>query len=219
MSAAVAPSPPMPAPESPPPTAQPPTGLTRRLATLPHGDVNQNPQGMTLGQLLREDLHTHDDQLSSPGFWALAVHRLGNWRMGVKSRALRPPLSALYRVAYHGVIALWGIDLPYNCRLGRRIRFEHHGCVFIGVESIGDDVVFRHSATVGLKDRHSTQIPTIGSRVEVGPGACVVGGISVGDDSYIGANTVLADDLPAGGAVLGNPARTVKLDDLVSPKP
>jgi serine O-acetyltransferase len=210
MSAAVAPAPPPLTP--PPPTVSKAAPRPRR--TTPLGNENQNPADVSFVELLREDLRTHDNRLAAPGFWALAVHRFGNWRMGVKSKWLRPPLSALYRAAYHGTIAMWGIDLPYNCRLGRRIRFEHHGCIFIGVWSIGDDVTFRHSATVGLLNRDARQAPTIGSRVEIGPGACVVGGIRVGNDTFIGANTVLANDLPDGRAVLGNPARPINPGEL-----
>jgi len=181
-----------------------------RRHPLPSGSENQNPADIGLVDLLLEDFRTHDHDAMSGGFWALAVHRFGNWRMGIKSALLRPPLTALYRIGYHAVIAIYGIDIPYNARLGRRIRFEHHGCVFVGVWSMGDDVVFRHSATIGLARRGATEAPTIGSRVEIGPGACIVGGIRVGNDTVIGANTVLADNLADGETVLGNPARLVK---------
>jgi serine O-acetyltransferase len=179
------------------------------------GNTNENPRGIGFLQLLREDFQTHGCSLRAGGFWALAVHRFGNARMDIESKPLRAPLSALYRVAHKAVIALWGIDMPYNAKVGRRLRIDHHGCAMLGAKVIGDDVWIRHSATIGLARRTEPTAPTIGNRVEIGPGACIVGAIHVGDDSYVGANTVLADSVPAGSAVLGVPARTVKLDQLL----
>jgi serine O-acetyltransferase len=99
------------------------------------------------------------------------------------------------------------------------VRFNHHGCVFVGAWNIGDDVHFHHSVTIGLVRRGSKRAPIIGNRVEIGPGACIVGEIEVGDDCYIGPNTVLAQSIAAGTTVLGVPARTVSLERLVDPPP
>jgi serine O-acetyltransferase len=187
-------------------------------ALLP-GDRDENPRGIGLLALIREDLRTHDDNLLAPGFWALCAHRLGNARMRVKPSVLRAPLSAAYQVAFHGVIALWGIDLPYNVRVGRRLRIEHHGCLMVGAHSIGDDVIIRHSVTMGLQHRHASEFPTIGDRVEIGPGACIVGGIHIGDGAYIGPNSVVARDVRPGTAVIGIPPRPVDLATLALPAP
>jgi serine O-acetyltransferase len=183
---------------------------------LAMGMRNENPPAIGFWQLLREDFRTHGHSLRAGGFWALAVHRFGNLRMGIRSRPLRAPATALYRTAHHAVIALFGIDLPYNAKLGRRLRIDHHGCVMLGARMVGDDVWIRHSVTIGLSRRtERNAAPTIGHRVEIGPGACIVGAIHVGDDSYVGANSVLADSVPAGSTALGVPARTVKLEQVV----
>jgi len=179
------------------------------------GNTNENPPGIGFLQLLREDFQTHGRSLRAGGFWALVVHRFGNVRMDIQSKPLRAPFSALYRTAHWAVIALWGIDMPYNAKVGRRLRIDHHGCAMLGAKVIGDDVWIRHSATIGLARRTEPTAPTIGDRVEIGPGACVVGAIHVGDDSYVGANTVLADSVPAQSAVLGVPAHTVKLEQVL----
>jgi serine O-acetyltransferase len=184
---------------------------------LAPGDRDENPNGIGLLALLREDLRTHDDNLLAPGFWALCTHRLGNARMRIKSAPLRAPLSVAYQVAFHGVIALWGIDLPYNVRVGRRLRIERHGCLLVGARAIGDDVIIRNSVTMGLQNRHAAEFPSIGNRVEIGPGACIVGGIHVGDDAYIGPNSVVARDVRPGSAVIGIPPRCVDLAALGAP--
>jgi serine O-acetyltransferase len=138
----------------------------------------------------------------------------------VRPAAVRAPLSVLYRAAHRAAIAMWGIDLPYNSKIGRRFRIAHHGSFHLGARVVGDDVLIRHAATIGLADRHDlTTCPVIGNRVEIGPGACVVGKIHVGDDSYVGPNSVVADDVPPGSTALGVPAREVGLDQyLEKPK-
>jgi serine O-acetyltransferase len=188
------------------------------LNPLPYGDRDQNPPGMSLRALLAEDFATHGHDPLSPGFWALAVCRFGNWRMS-RPRYLRPPLTAAYRFARQAAVALWGIDLPYNSRIGRRLQIQHHGGFFLGARSVGDDVIIRHAATIGLANRHAHRAPQIGNRVEIGPGACIVGDISVGDDAFIGPNTVVATSVPAGATALGNPGRLVDLAKLVEPPP
>jgi serine O-acetyltransferase len=195
----------------------PPIERAASEGPLRKGDCNENPEDIGMLALLAEDFRTHDSDLLCAGFWALAVQRFGNWRMGVRRRALRAPLSVAYTIARHVVVAAWGMDLPYNSRIGRRVRFNHHGCVFVGAWTIGDDVHFHHSATIGLVRRDSRKAPIIGSRVQIGPGACIVGEIEVGDDCYIGPNTVLAQSIPAGTSVIGVPARTVSLERLLDP--
>lgn len=182
------------------------TGKVRGIdASLLPGDRDENPEGIGLLALLAEDFATYQRDPFAPGFWAVAVHRFGNWRMGVRTKLLRAPLTVTYRVAFHGVVALWGIDLPYNVKIGRRLRIMHHGCLMVGARQIGDDVVIRHAVTLGLRERSGRGFPTIGNRVEIGPGACIVGNVKVGDDAYIGANTVIANNVRPGVALLGIP--------------
>jgi serine O-acetyltransferase len=183
-------------------------------AALPVGERNENPAGMSLLALWAEDFATYRRDLLAPGFWAVAVHRLGNWRMGVRSKVARAPLTVAYRAAFQGVVALWGIDLPYNVKLGRRVRIDHHGCLMMGARQIGDDVVIRHSVTMGLRERNGRGFPTIGNGVEIGPGACIVGNVKIGDGAYIGANTVIANNVRPGVSVLGIPPLPIDLEQL-----
>lgn len=179
-------------------------------APLPTGDVNGNPRDIGSLALLAEDFRTYDRDPLAAGFWAVTVHRMGNWRMAIKPKWLRAPATVAYRAAYRGVIALWGIDLPYNMKIGRRFRLGHHGCVHIGAREIGDDVTIQHSVTVGLIRHNTLRFPTIGNRVEIGPGAAIVGSIHVGDDSFVGANTVVGRDLLPASKVMGIPMRFEK---------
>jgi serine O-acetyltransferase len=175
------------------------------------GDMNNNPDGIVFRALIAEDFRTHGSSLFEPGFWAVAIHRFGNWRMGIRSKLLRLPFSALYKILHPFVRFGFGIDLPYPTILGRRVRIWHHGGIFMGARSIGDDVHLRHNTTMGVLHRgESDAKPVIGNRVDIGPGAVILGGIEIGDDVVIGANSVVLRDVPAKSTVLGIPARPVQ---------
>jgi serine O-acetyltransferase len=181
------------------------------IPPLPRGDTNQNPSGIGFLALLAEDFRTYDRNLMEPGFWAVAVHRFGNWRMGLRPRPLRAPATVAYRTLKTAVHWGWGIKLDYTVKLGRRVRIWHHGGMVLGARSIGDDVHIRQNTTFGIPRRTELAAkPIIGDRVDIGCGAVLLGHIHVGADSVIGANSVVTRDVPAGSLVVGNPARVVK---------
>lgn len=172
--------------------------------------ANNNPPGVGLLRLLREDLRTHGGKWLEQGFWAVAVHRFGNWRLGLP-RVLRPPFSLAYKVLYRWVEWTCGISLPCETRVGRRVRLWHHGGMILAARAIGDDVQVRQNTTFGSARRGADwDRPVIGDRVDVGCGACVLGPITVGPDSVIGANAVVLADVPPGSVAVGVPARVAK---------
>lgn len=162
---------------------------------------------MKLWEQIREDWVAHDRDWTRPGFRAVAVHRFGNWR-----KTLAPPLSlplgVVYRRMYRMVRDRYGIELPWTAKVGRRVVFEHqHGIVIHGFSTIGDDCVIRHGVTLGNRtaDRGG-DAPTLGSKVNVGAGAKILGPVQIGDGANIGANAVVLSDVPAGTTAVGVPA-------------
>ena len=189
-----------------------------KLPPLPKGDRNENPPGIRLWQLLGEDLRTHDGNLFEQGFWAVAVHRFGNWRMGIRWKPFRAPFSLLFNFLFKFVELTCGITLPYTTKLGRRVRIWHHSGMILHARSIGDDVHLRHNTTFGVVRRNANRgIPTIEDRVDIGCGVCVFGNVRVGHDSIIGANAVVLEDVPPGCVAVGVPAKVVRRG-LVSPE-
>ncbi|MEA1604722.1 serine O-acetyltransferase [Pseudomonas spirodelae] len=177
------------------------------------GTRNCNPPGIGFMALIKEDFITHERDLFSQGFWALAVQRFGNWRMGIGNRLLRMPLSLLYKILEKLVEWLCGISLKYTVVVGRRVRIWHHGGMVLGALAIGDDVHIRQNTTFGVKHRGDPRWlkPVIGNRCDIGTGAVIVGGIEIGDDSFVGANAVLAQSVPANSVVLAvKPQITMK---------
>lgn len=183
-----------------------------QTATAPagHGAANLNPSGIGLIALLSEDLRTHDGKLFEQGFWAVAVHRFGNWRMG-RAKVLRIFCTPLYRFLAKVVEWTCGITLPYTVKLGRRVRIWHHGGMILHAASIGNDVHIRQNTTFGIarKDR-LFELPTIEDRVDIGCGVAILGSVTVGHDSAIGANAVVLNDVPPRSVAVGVPAKVVK---------
>jgi serine O-acetyltransferase len=193
----------LPSPRTPPPRPPPPP--------LPTGATNENPKGISFLALLAEDLKTHDNDPLQPGFIAVAVHRFGNWRMD-KPKLVRAPLTVAYKVLFTAVDIGLGIDLSYTVKLGRRVRLWHHGGMILGARSIGDDVHIRQNTTLGILSRDELRAkPVIEDRVDIGAGACILGNVTVGHDTVIGANTVVVKDEPPHSTLFGIPARPVKL--------
>ena len=192
-------------------TATPEIPRDGELPPLNKGDRNMNPAGVSFLSLLREDLRTYEGNLFEPGFWAVAVHRMANWRMSIRPKLLRAPVSMGVKVLTWVVELIGGIHLPYTVKLGRRVRIWHHGGIVLHARSIGDDVHIRHCTTFGIANRDQLRaIPIIEDRVDIGCGACILGNVTVGHDSLIGANAVVISDIPPCSTAVGIPARVVK---------
>lgn len=179
------------------------------------GRENRNPEGLGLWALLREDYCTHDRNPLEPGFWAIAVHRLGNARMSIRSRLLRAPCTVAYHAAALGVRWGWGIKLDYTVELGRRVRLWHHGGMILGARRIGNDVHIRQNTTFGVA-RRSQRFgkPVIEDGADIGCGVAILGPVCVGRDSIIGANTVIVRDVPPASVVVGASTRMWPRTDL-----
>jgi serine O-acetyltransferase len=178
---------------------------------LPRGDHNANPPGIGFLQLLREDLRTHEGNLFEQGFWAIAVHRFGNWRMGFRSKLVRAPLTLLYRFLFKMVEWTCGITLPYTTRVGRRLHIWHHSGMILHARSIGDDVHIRHNTTFGVvRTNQNLAIPIIGDRVDIGCGVSILGAVRIGSDVSIGAHSLVLASVPDGAVAVGAPAKVVR---------
>ncbi|MEU0494529.1 serine O-acetyltransferase EpsC [Mycobacterium sp. NPDC006124] len=168
---------------------------------------------MSLLSTLREDLRNaraHDpaargdleNALVYSGLHAIWSHRLGH-RMWANPR-LRGPARVLMQLTRF----LTGIEIHPGATIGRRFFIDHGMGVVIGeTTEIGDDVMVYHGVTLGGRTLQQVKRhPTIGHRVTIGAGAKILGPLTVGDDSAIGANAVVTRDVPAGSIATGIPA-------------
>jgi serine O-acetyltransferase len=157
---------------------------------------------------ISEDL-AHYDSWTRPGFHALAAHRVGVWRWGLP-KPVRAPVTAGYLLAQLLIRNVYSIELTSRTAVGRRLRLAHEGGVMIHPDVvIGDDCLIRQNVTIGIVSDDATAAPKIGNRVEIGAGAVIIGGVTIGDDARIGPNAVVTTNVPARGMAVATPARVI----------
>ena len=186
--------------------AQPPAAATGTPAST---SVDAPTPG--LFALIKEDYIAHGRDWTRPGFRAVATYRFGVWRMAVRPKILRAPFSMLYRILFRRCRNVYGIEVPYSAKIGRRVVIEHQsGIVIHGNSEIGDDSILRQGCTLGNKTlERPFDAPKLGKHVNVGAGAKILGAVKVGDGAVIGANSVVLRDVPAGMIAVGIPAMNV----------
>ncbi len=145
-------------------------------------------------------------------FWAMISHKIAH-------RFYKMHLFFIARLISQ--ISRWftGIEIHPGATIGHGVFIDHGMGVVIGETcEIGDNVLIYQNVTLGgtgkdVGKRH----PTIESNVMVGSGAKVLGPITIGHDSKVGAGSVVLHDIPPYSTVVGIPGRTVNRNDLASP--
>jgi serine O-acetyltransferase len=105
----------------------------------------------------------------------------------------------------------YGISIPYNTRIGPGLYIGHHGGIVVNHDVvIGRDCNINHEVTIGAKyGGKNPGVPVIGDRVYLGPGCKVIGGVYLGNDVAVGANSVVLDSIPDSAVAAGIPAKLV----------
>jgi serine O-acetyltransferase len=139
-----------------------------------------------------------------PGLWAVWFHRISHvlWR-----HKMRLPARMLSQIARF----LTGVDIHPGALLGRRLFIDHATGVVIGETAIvGSDVTMYQGVTLGGTGKgHGKRHPTICDHVFIGNNANVLGNITVGENSRVGAGSVVLSDVPPNSTVVGVPAHIV----------
>jgi serine O-acetyltransferase len=128
---------------------------------------------------------------------SVLIMRLGMWAHG-KNRYLGSVLKYINHV-------INGCDISSAAKVGPGLRFHHPSGIVIGrAVVIGSGCTVMQGVTLGTNGIGS---PVVGNNVFLGPGSRIVGNITIGDGSYIGANAVVTKDIPAHEMWVGVPAR------------
>jgi len=139
--------------------------------------------------------------LTYPGVHALWYHRVAHawW-----TRGARLPARMLSNLARRRT----GVEIHPAARIGRRVFIDHGMGVVVGETAIvGDDVLLYHGVTLGgVSEKSGRRHPMIGDRVSIGTGASVLGPVTIGADSVIGAAAVVVRDAPPDSLLVGAPA-------------
>ena len=142
--------------------------------------------------------------LCYPGLHAIWIHRLSHklWKAGFKLIA---------RWLSQAARSLTGIEIHPGATIGRNFFIDHGMGVVIGeTAEVGDNVTLYHGVTLGGTSLNKVKRhPTLEDNVVVGAGAKVLGAITIGANSRIGANAVVVKDTPPDSVVVGVPGQVV----------
>ncbi len=143
--------------------------------------------------------------LAYPGFHAIFLHRINHvlWKLGV------PVIPRLFS---HIARFLTGIEIHPAARIGPGFFIDHGMGVVIGeTTEIGEDCLLYQGVTLGGTGKEKgKRHPTLGNNVVVGTGAKILGAITIGDHSKIGANAVVLDSVAEYSIVVGVPGKVIK---------
>ena len=115
-------------------------------------------------------------------------------------------------ITYRFWAAVTRCDIPINCKLGGGLLIPHPtGIVIHPGAQIGTNCLIMQQVTIG--GNRGASVPVIGNGVDIGPGAKILGGVTIGDRAIIGACSLVMKDVPAGAVVYGVPATAQRLRD------
>jgi serine O-acetyltransferase len=167
-------------------------------------------------QAIREQIDTvfHGDPAAKsaveiffcyPGFHAILLHRTAH-RMHMAGFPL------LARIVSQFNRTVTGIEIHPGATIGKRCFIDHGMGVVIGeTTEIGDDVLLYQGVTLGGTGKEKgKRHPTIGNNVVIGTGAKILGNITIGDHTKIGAGSVVIRSVPDHSTVVGVPGRVVR---------
>ena len=145
--------------------------------------------------------------LTYAGFHALLAHRIAH-RLSSRHVPLIP--RAISQVARW----LTGIEIHPRATIGSGFFIDHGMGVVIGeTAEIGEHVTLFQGVTLGGTGKErGKRHPTLGNQVVVGAGAKILGGIKIGDNVKIGANSVVLKSVPANSTVIGVPGRVIRME-------
>lgn len=139
-----------------------------------------------------------------PGIRALFFYRIARALFLVRIPFIPRLLSEIGRF-------LSGIEIHPGAQIGRGLIIDHGMGVVVGETAvIGDDVILYQGVTLGGTSLvHEKRHPTIEDHVVVGAGAKVLGNITIGHGSRLGANSVVIDNVPPNSTVVGIPGKVI----------
>ncbi len=146
--------------------------------------------------------------LCYPGLHALILHRIND----VLHKKLKIPVFP--RLISHLGRFITGIEIHPGAQIGKNFFIDHGMGVVIGeTAEIGDNVTLYQGVTLGgTSSERVKRHPTLKDNVTVGAGANVLGAITIGENSRIGAGSVVVHDVPPNSSVVGVPGRAVAID-------
>ncbi|MBR6238664.1 MAG: serine O-acetyltransferase [Lachnospiraceae bacterium] len=150
-------------------------------------------------------IHSNMEVFLYPSFKAMMYYRLAH-KQYLKGHYF------LARLISQKGVRKTGIEIHPGATIGKGFFIDHGAGVVIGeTAEIGDNVTLYQGVTLGGTGKeHGKRHPTVGNNVMISTGAKVLGSFKIGDNSKIGAGSVVLEEVPPGSTVVGVPGRVVK---------
>ena len=158
-------------------------------------------------------IHSNMEVFLYPSFKAMIYYRVAH-KQYVKGHYF------LARLISQRAVRKTGIEIHPGAQIGKGFFIDHGTGVVIGETAIiGDNVTLYQGVTLGGTGKeHGKRHPTIGNNVMISTGAKVLGSFKIGDNSKIGAGSVVLEEVPPNSTVVGVPGRVVKRFDATLPQ-
>lgn len=148
-----------------------------------------------------------------PSFRAIIRYRIAHW-LFVRKRYF------LARWISQRTVRKTGIEIHPGATIGRGLFIDHgHGVVIGETAVVGDNVTLYQGVTLGGTGKEQgKRHPTIGNNVMISAGAKILGSFTIGENSKIGAGSVVLQEVPPNSTVVGVPGRVVKQNNIRIPR-
>lgn len=147
-----------------------------------------------------------------PSFWAVVNHRIGH---SLYKKGLLVPARFVSQLSRF----LTGIEIHPGATIGKRFFIDHGAGIVIGeTAEIGDNVMLYHGVTLGGTGKQKNKRhPTVEDNVMIGAGTIVLGPVTIGANTKVGAGSVVTQDLPPNVTAVGSPVMIVRKDGVRIP--
>lgn len=145
----------------------------------------------------------------SPGFRYLLTYRIC---YSLKRNKIYLFFYYFFRIILHLQGIKYSMDIPLSMEIGPGFRIDHFGGIWLSPGTkIGKNCSISSNVVMGYIPRGINEgVPiSIGDNVYIGPGAKILGSVTIGNDVVIGANTVVTKSIPDGVTVFGIPGRII----------
>lgn len=135
---------------------------------------------------------------------AIKLYRIGNW-------CYKKKLPVIPNIIHKLIFLVFNSHIPSSCTIGKETRLGYGGIATVLHSNciIGDNCIIGSGVTIG-GNKANESVPIIENRCYIATGAKIFGEITIGEGSFIGANSVVTKDIPPKSLVAGIPGKIIK---------
>jgi serine O-acetyltransferase len=164
-------------------------------------------------EFIKADIKARQQKLGLLGFIKDPITRF-HWYLRflefTQKRKFLLPFYVLVKCLFLGLSSRLSFSIPINT-LGKGVYIPHYGTIVVNSRAfIGDESVINVGVVIGRHPSSKEAVPIIGKKTYLGPGCKLFGKIEIGNDTMVGANSVVTKDFPSNVFIAGSPAKIIK---------